>query len=135
MAEKEISGPGGPVEVTIPEHAAADRRQTVRVRLSREAAEEYGVWQKEMPEGLPREYEGRRITWLNNFGLKRRGSDQYAASVPPYTIILEKGPEDAVLVTYEPGGDPPLRELETEEVDGEVQATLDRGDPGVGWAG
>ena len=88
-----------------------------------------------MPEGLPEHYQGRPITWLNKFGLKRRGSDAYAASVPAYWIVLEKGPEGAALVAYEPQGDPPLRELETEEVDGQVQATLDRGDPAVGWAG
>lgn len=135
MADQEISQPGGPVEVTIPAHVDAGRAEEVRVRLSQEAAEEYGVWQKEMPEGLPDRYEGRPITWLNNFGLKRQGREEYAASVPAYTIILAKGPEDAVLVVYEPQGDPPLRELKTEEVNGQVQATLDRGDPAVGWAG
>lgn len=135
MPDREISAPGRAAEVTIPEHAGAARRQTVRVRLSREAAEEYGVWQKEMPEALPDTFEGRPITWLNNFGLKRRGSDRYAASVPPYTVLLEKGPKGAVLVVYEEEGKPPLRRLETEEVDGRVQATLDRGDPAVGWAG
>lgn len=135
MADQEISRPGGPVEVTIPAHPRASRAEEVRVRLSREAAREYGVWQKEMPEEMPDSYQGRPITWLNNFGLKPRGSDAYAASVPAYTIVLAKGPEDAVLVVYEPQGDPPLRELATREVDGQVQATLDRGDPSVGWAG
>ena len=133
MADREISRPGGPSEVRIPAHAGASRAEEVRLRLSREAAREYGVWQKEMPEGLPDSYQGRPITWLNNFGLKRRGSDDYAASVPAYTIVLAKDPERTALLVYEPQGNPPLREVATREVDGRVQATLDRGDPSVGW--
>jgi len=133
MADREISPPGRGREVEIPEHAAARRAQRMRVRLTPAAAEEYGVWQKEMPADLPQSYEGRPITWFNNFGLKRRGSDAYEASVPAYTIIVDKGPADAVLVAYDAQADPSLYALDTVEVDGELHATLDRGDPAVGW--
>lgn len=133
MADREISPPGQSREVTIPEHAAARRAQSLRVRLTRAAAQEYGVWQKDMPADLPETYDGRPITWFNNFGLKRRGSDEYEVSVPAYTIIVEKHPDDAVLVAYEEQADPSLYALETVEVDGELHATLDRGDPTVGW--
>ena len=133
MADQKIGPPGQSREVEIPEHTAARRAQGLRVRLAAAAAEEYEVWQKEMPAELPERYEGRPITWFNNFGLKRKGKDAYEVSVPAYTIIVAKYRDDAILVAYEDQPEPRLYALETVEVDGELQATLDRGDPTVGW--
>ena len=134
MADREISPPGHAPEVMIPEHPSAGRAQHVRLRLTPAAAREYGVWQKELPADIPDTYDGRPITWFNNFGLKARGSDRYSESVPAYTLIVDKVPKDAVLVAYEEQADPSLYVLDTVEVDGELHATLDRGDPTVGWA-
>jgi hypothetical protein len=130
-----MSPPGRGREVTITEHPDAPRRQAVRLRLTPEAAQGYAVWQKEMPAKLPEEYEGRTIHWFNNFGLKRRGSDEYTYRVPAYTIIVDKGPRGATLVYFDEQSDPQLNPLETTEVDGQLHATLDLGDPTIGWAG
>ena len=133
MADQKIGPPDQSREVEIPEHTAARRAQALRVRLTVAAAKEYEVWQKEMPAKLPESYDGRPITWFNNFGLKRKGSDEYAVSVPAYTIIVAKDRDDAILVAYEEQPERRLYALDTVEVDGELHATLDRGDPAVGW--
>lgn len=135
--DREIRAPRGPVEVTIPVHPQGGAQRRLRLRLLGEGAEGYGVWQKRMPEALPQEYEGRPITWFNNFGLKRAGNDAYEARIPEgYTIALER-PEpkfSGFFVYYDPQSDPPLNRVETREVGDQFEATLYGGDPAVGWA-
>jgi hypothetical protein len=133
MPDREISHPGRATEVTIPEHASSRAKQIVRLRLAPGAAQEYSVWQKELPGNLPESYQGMTISWFNNFGLKRAGSDRYEAKVPPYTIILDPGPSGSILVYYDELSELPLNRLETTEVEGKLHATLDQGDPAIGW--
>lgn len=133
MPDKEITPPGRATEVTIPEHASSRAKQTLRLRLAPEAAQAYSVWQKELPSDLPESYQGLTISWFNNFGLKPAGSDDYEAKVPPYTIILDPGPSGSALVYFDELSEPRLNWLETVEVKGKLHATLDRGDPAIGW--
>ena len=133
MADTIIQRPGGETDVAIRAHPGAGRPQTVQLRLQTEAARGFSVWQKEMPPDLPVTHQGMRIEWFNNFGLKKAGSDEYEAEVPAYTIIVDKGPPDAVLFYYDELSEPQINRLETTEVEGKLQATLDRGDPAVGW--
>jgi hypothetical protein len=133
MADREISPPGRAAEVDIPAHAAAARKQGLRVRLEKQHVQDYGVWQKEMPQDIPTEYDGSPIDWFNNFGLKRAGSDAYEVTVPAYTIIVDKDPGGRHLISYDATRTPALALLATVEERGKLHATLDRGDPAVGW--
>lgn len=136
MAERQISqGRPEETEITVPEHDAATVKRPVIIRLTAESARRYTVWQKDIPEDIQDDrYQDRPIHWVNNFGLKRVGRDDYEAEVSePYTVILDDVPAGATAVYHDGRNVRPLGT--TPEGGGRVQAALNLGDPPVGWTG
>ena len=136
MAERQVShGRPDEREIAVPEHPAATEKRPVTIILTAEAARRYTVWQKDIPEEIQdARFQGRPIVWVNNFGLKRIGRDEYEATVSEtYTVVLEGVPAGATAVYYDGRA---VRQLGTTPAGGgRVEAALDLGDPAVGWTG
>ena len=136
MAERQFSeGRPEETEITIPAHDAAPVNRPVTIILTTEGARRYTVWQKDIPDEIQgATYQGSPVIWVNNFGLKRVGSDDYEATVSePYTVILDEVPAEATAVYHDGRNVRPLGT--TPAGGGRVEATLDLGDPPVGWTG
>ncbi len=131
MADRQINPGNKPEEFTVPAAAGRPDQRPIQLRLTAAAAGQFTVWQKDIPGDVPMTFAGKAITWVNNFGFKRVGSDRFESTVPAYTIELDQGPANAVLVVYDA---PNVRALTPDSVGQRVRATLELGDPPVGWA-
>jgi hypothetical protein len=105
----------------------------VRVRLRGDVEADYDVVQKEIPESLQNAtYNGKPVRWINNFGVRRKGRDQFEQRVSAYELSLEKV-EGAEYVYFDGQNIRGLGVAPDDEDAARVKATLDLGDPPVGW--
>jgi hypothetical protein len=99
------------------------------------AHESLEVYQKDIPSHLiGKNHKGKPVKWLNNFGLKKVGSEEYVVSVPEYRILLDHI-KNAVYVYFDGSEIRPLQTSQHETDLSKVQASLFLGDPPVGWTG
>jgi hypothetical protein len=100
---------------------------------------QYTVDEKPFPANLLTEhaaYKGRRIRWITNFGFRRKDN---AAAVTgtldeDYAIELDQDPSPRAVLVFFDGSR--VRELDARPSDtapGKVRATLNLGDPPIGW--
>jgi hypothetical protein len=93
----------------------------------------YRVFHKAIPLHLKgRQYDGKEVHWVNNFGLKKQGQQQYSAQVPEYTVMLNHI-ENAAYVLFDGKEIRPLAVGPHEEDLTKVKALLGLGDPPIGW--
>lgn len=137
MADRKMGAvPGDPtrVHITVNPDALPNFPDQARVTLvlHRDYANTYDVFQKDIPAELRgKQYNGKPIRWLNNFGLKQKGAAGFENKVPDYTVILDALP-GAEYVFHDGSS---IQVLKTSPVEGDptkVQATLKLGDPSVG---
>ena|SRR5512145_1129706 len=93
--------------------------------------ENYEVYDKGLPKGLPGETKNKEtITWFNNFGVRRKnGTDEKV--VPQYRVLLQKLPEGKTLCAYYNGtvNDVPVQSTGSDK----IAFTLNVGDPPTGY--
>lgn len=115
--------------------------KSVQVLLPPGLAKKYDVDKKDLPLGIPTSWtdpngKSYSISWINNFGLKPKGSSKFAPGKvdDDYEILLDKEAGktlfyyDGVIKPFEPSdlGQP------TDKPD-KVAAKLRLGDPPIGW--
>lgn len=131
MGEKKLKSMAG-----RPKHFKVEKEQKhereLTVNLGKHDHNKYVVVKKDLPAGLPTEWDGMQIAWFNNFGiraLKKDGAPGEFADIH-YTVILEKDPEETLV--YFDGRT--IRELKCKRIGKTnlVWAALDLGDPPVG---
>lgn len=99
--------------------------------------ENYEVFHKPIPahlKGRKHTHAGKDldIHWINNFGLKKQGSSDYADAVHKYNVILDHI-EGAHYVFFDGSA---IRDLPVNpHSPGKVIAELEIGDPPLGWGG
>lgn len=115
--------------------ATKAKERDIEVILPPGLAATHEVVKKSLPKGIPTTWQGRTITWFNNFGLKEKGKSGFVRGQVPesYEIILDK--ESGKTLVYYDGevkafpqgdlGDTPGRS-------GKVSARLKLGDPPCG---
>ena len=103
--------------------------------------EKYNVAEKNFPPELLTKhthFNGRRIHWITNFGYQHKATGTPAAGRldETYDIELDPHPEpDARLVYFDGITVQPLETRPSDTTPGKVKATLDLGDPPIGWTG
>lgn len=103
----------------------------VIVLLSPELVAEHEVYSKPIPASLKgMEYNGKKIRWMNNFGLKKKNSPGFEGKTSRYEVQL-KHVKDAEYVYFD-GSVVNLLPVSAPKA-GKVTAQLDLGDPPVGW--
>lgn len=106
-------------------------QEEIALILTEKTAMTLDVYQKDLTgelKGL--EFEGKVVHWLNNFGMKKKGSKEFEPIVDPY-IIEMNAIDGAVYVYYD--GKKVLELPNTKSEMGKVTATLNLGDPPAGW--
>ncbi len=136
---------GNPNRFDIPTNAAQNNRfphqSPISVELSQAAGAQYHVFRKDIDDdaagktftipGNPPQV--KTVTWLNNFGLKPKGSNDFAGSVTQYTIHIPRV-NGATLYVYYDGSQAQGLDFSTNPNDqNDIVAQLDRGDPPIGW--
>jgi hypothetical protein len=94
--------------------------------------DQYEVYDKDLPKDLPKETSSRqKITWFNNFGVRRKNSTAREKSVPQYRVFLQKLPEGKKLCAYFNGSvtDIPVQNAGPDK----ILFTLSEGDPPTGY--
>jgi hypothetical protein len=131
MGEKLLkSMVGKPAHFKVEKELKHERE--IVINLGKHDRKKYAVVKKDLPEGLPTEWNGTKITWFNNFGiraLKKDGTLGAFANIR-YTIILEKDPKETLF--YFDGKK--VQELKCRPIGktNRVWAALDLGDPPAG---
>lgn len=99
--------------------------------LKEEDTRELDVFQKDIPVELKNSrFRNKKVKWMNNFGLKKKGAHLFEQTVSEYTIELKKISNATYI--YHNGAE--IIELLVHDVNGDrVQASLTLGDPPVGW--
>jgi hypothetical protein len=103
--------------------------------------EKYDVAEKDFPPDLTTRhasYQGRRVQWIANFGFQHKATGAPAANrlEEPYEIELAPHPAPGAQLVYFDGTTvQPLPTRPSEATPGKVKATLDLGDPPIGWTG
>jgi hypothetical protein len=103
-----------------------------------EVADDYEAYDKVLPAGLPGEVDGYKITWFNNFGVRKKNTSGNEKTVPRYKVMMQKPPEGRRLFIYMEE----LLELTAENGSGRIKYRdagdnrivfhLDAGDPPTG---
>ena len=100
-----------------------------------EAHAAYDVFHKPIPAHLNgKQHRGKKVHWINNFGLKEKGKDLFADGVPEYEIHLDHI-ENAEYVYFDGKEIRPLTTTRHKTDASKVRAALSLGDPPVGWTG
>ncbi len=107
----------------------------ISIELSTDAARQYEVHRKDIPDKLYGEkYQGKEVTWLNNFGLKPNRDPEFSVEVPPYRIHIQKVPSAKTYVYYDGSEIKPLDSHANPNDENDIVAELPLGDPSIGWA-
>lgn len=103
-----------------------------------EVDENYEAYEKDLPADLPGEVDGYKITWFNNFGVRRKTTPGNEKKVPRYKVMMQKPPEGRRLFIFVEE----LLELSAENGSGRIKYRdagngrivfhLDDGDPPTG---
>jgi hypothetical protein len=98
----------------------------------------YTVSEKPFPDNLQTTYNGKSIRWITNFGYQRKenSAEVKGQLEENYDIEIEKDSNPNAVLVYFDGAS--VKELTTRPSDttpGKIKATLNLGDPPVGWAG
>lgn len=115
---------------------AKTKEREIEVILPPGLAATHEVVKKSLPQGIPTTWQGRTITWFNNFGLKEKGKPGFVRGQVPesYEIILDK--ESGKTLVYYDGSSvkafPPGDLGDTPGRSGKVSARLKLGDPPCG---
>lgn len=112
---------------------AADSEQDILLHFGR--AVKYQVVKLDVRDLPSTDWDGRKITWINNFGV-RDTSGRYVRNVR-YTVFLRRPrKKDAAFFTYDHRG---LRQIKTPMYEGSkpprsgmIQVDFTTGDPGIG---
>lgn len=98
----------------------------------------YEAYDKALPDNLPSEVDGQRITWFSNYGVKRKGPPGNEKKVPRYKVIMQTPPEGRRLFVYIDS----LEEITSDKGSGKIKYKdignnrmmffLDAGDPPTG---
>ena len=121
---------------SFPIKAKANKEKEIEVILSQKLAVTHMVEKKDLPEDIPTTWQGRTITWFNNFGLKERGNSGFVSGQvsESYEIILDK--ESGKTLVYYDGSSvkafPPGDLGDTPGRPGKVSVRLKLGDPPCG---
>lgn len=116
--------------------AAKAKERDIEVILPPGLAATHEVVKKSLPQGIPTTWQGRTITWFNNFGLKERGKSGFVSGQvsESYEIILDK--ESGKTLVYYDGSSvkafPPGDLGDTPGRSGKVSTRLKLGDPPCG---
>jgi hypothetical protein len=109
------------------------------VHHSDQLDEKYHVAEKELPPDLMTKHthhEGRPIHWVTNFGYRHKASGAAVAGQleESYEVELERHEHpDARLVFFDGTGVQPLEMRPSDTAPGKVKASLNLGDPPIGW--
>jgi hypothetical protein len=102
-----------------------------------EVEDEYEAKEKNVPSGLPDQFNGQTVTWLNNFVVKKGAESETTQEkkVPTYKVFMKALPDAptgprSVCVYY--GGEIHAMTLHNSGREGQVMFTLDVGDPPTG---
>lgn len=101
---------------------------------------QYNVAEKAFPPGLlatHTQYNGQPIQWMTNFGYQHKPSAAPVAGrmQEPYDIELNSPAHPAAQLVYFDGAAvQPLATRPSDTTPGKVKATLDLGDPPIGWS-
>jgi hypothetical protein len=136
MSERRIDpGRDNPYKFTIPSNSDLlndfpDQDQ-ITIILSPETTDQLDIFYKPLPVAVKNlKYGGKKVHWINNFGIKQKAAASFEKKVEQYEIHL-KHIADAVYVYYDGTKIKPLST--SDPVGGQVSAKLDLGDPPVGW--
>ena len=103
--------------------------------------DKYSVAEKDLPADLATKhthYNGRQVHWITNFGFQHKATGATAATrlEESYDIELDAPPEaQAQHVYFDGTAVQPLPTRPSDATPGKVKATLDLGDPPIGWTG
>jgi len=108
-------------------------RKNLDVDLEENDPTRFAVVQKDIDPGLPASFDDVRIEWFNAFGIRRRKGNltmaEYADAVQ-YSIVIPDWPSEKQLFTYYAGH---VWKLAFTWEGTSIRASLDVGDPPVGW--
>jgi len=112
----------------------------VSVHHSDNLAANYDVAEKDLPPDLHTvhtHYNGAPVSWMTNFGFRHKPSGQAVAGhlEESYDIELDPGTRsNAALVYFDGAAVQPLATRPSDTTPGKVKATLNLGDPPIGWS-
>jgi hypothetical protein len=101
----------------------------------------YDVVEKDFPPDMQAKhsrYNGHPIVWIANFGYRHKATGAAVAGrmEETYDIELDRpGEPRAQLVYFDGAAVQPLATRPSDTAPGKVKATLDLGDPPIGWTG
>ena len=113
----------------------------IAVHHSESIDAKYAVAEKAFPPDLLTKhaaFNGKPIHWIANFGYRHKTSGAAAAErlEEQYEIELDAHPNpQAQLVYFDGAAVQPLKTRPSDTRPGRVKATLDLGDPPIGWGG
>jgi hypothetical protein len=112
--------------------SVSSRGPKVELHLGKNDPAKFHVIEKDMPEKLPSEWNGVKISWFTCFGVRHRrddGGDGDFADVE-YSVQLDELPKGKRLFAYYGGQ---VHELSFTSTDGKTKVNLAVGDPPLGW--